>query len=133
MGFISYFAINWFFLYKRFIRYATLDSKYQEILSQHNLLRTLISTLGSNQTTTMSYIPIIRSFVVSVNDAMLYDLYQFSSKIVGSKKPEKELYQGSYDTGKQVYALLKDSNIPVGMEVLKKFLDEFEKKSKKKK
>ncbi len=130
IGFIIYFSINWFVLYKRAILHQKLDTKFAEVLSNHQQIRTLISSLGANIAIPLEKIAPLRIFVVTLNDAMLYDLYNYSSKILGTKKPDQEPYRISYSNAKSMEEELEKYNFPIGKEINKKFIEDFEKNEK---
>ena len=130
IGFIFYFSINWFVLYKRAINHQKLDTKFAEVLSNHQQIRTLISSLGANIAIPHEKIVPLRIFVVTLNDAMLYDVYNYSSKIFATKKPDQELYRISYSDAKSIEEELEKYNFPIGKDIVKKFIKEFEKNEK---
>jgi len=130
LGFITYFSINWFVLYRRSIRYQTIDSKYDKILSNHNQIRAMISNLGSNLTVTHDFMLGLKDLLMALNDAMMYDLSYNYHKILKHAKPNQEIYRVSYQSAKSLHKELKKYNFPLGLEILEKFVNDFESNEK---
>lgn len=130
IGFIFYFSINWFVLYRSAILFQKIDTKYADALSHHYLMRTLISASGANLAGTIKICMLLRNFVVIIHDALIYDIYNFSNKIAGTTKPNQKQYRTSYENAKSIQNEIKKANFPFGQEIMDQFIKEFEKNEK---